>query len=101
MKAVLHPLVHSDIFEAMEFYGREGGSKLAADFFREFERSVATIEQRPLSFSFFTDILRRRTFKRFPFHLLFSIEDPYLFVYVVRHDRRDPEFGLDRIALQR
>jgi len=96
MKVVLHPLVHIDIAEAMEFYEREGGSHLAADFFRESERVVATIGQRAVSFPLWKDVLRRAQFRRFPFHLLFSIEPSYVFVLALRHDRRHPDFGLDR-----
>lgn len=38
MTTILHPLVHLDIIEAMEFYEREGGTKLAADFFHDYEK---------------------------------------------------------------
>ncbi len=96
MKVILHPLVHLDIAEAMEFYEREGGSKLAADFFREYESVVKTIGERSVSFPLWADVLRRTQFRRFPFHILFSIEPSYVFILVVRHDRRHPDFGLDR-----
>ena len=96
MKAILHPLVHSDIAEAMEFYEREGGTKLAVDFFLEVENTISVVCKRSLSFPVSASVLRRAQLDRFPFHLLFSIEPSYIFILVVRHDRRHPDFGLDR-----
>ena len=47
MKVVVHGLVHIDVLEAMEFYEREGGPQLAAEFFYEYERVLESIGQRP------------------------------------------------------
>jgi len=67
MIAVIHPLVHVDIAETMEFYEREGGSSLAADFFGEYEIVLDSVKQRPHSFVISTQILRRANFDRFRF----------------------------------
>lgn len=96
MKAVYHPLVHTDIAEAMEFYEHEGGGELAADFFREVESSVKRVLNRPHSYVQFDEVLRRVELNRFPFHFLFSIEPGEVFVLALRHNRRHPNFGLDR-----
>lgn len=96
MKAVLHPLVHVDIAEAMEFYERVGGAKLAADFFYEYERVLQRILGRPMSFPTWKSVLRRAIFSRFPFQILYSIESTHIFVLVIRHERRHPDFGLNR-----
>ncbi|MBX3281543.1 MAG: type II toxin-antitoxin system RelE/ParE family toxin [Acidobacteria bacterium] len=96
MKLTLHPLVHLDILEAMSFYEREGGAKLAADFFLEFTRVKECIVERPLSFVSLSSELRRAKFDRFPFHTIFSIESDHILILVVRHDARHEHFGLDR-----
>lgn len=96
MKAVYHPLVHTDIFEAMEFYDREDGAELAADLFREVERTVERVLLWPRSYAEFDPVLRRAALDRFPFHIIFSIEPDGIFVLVLRHNRRHPDFGLDR-----
>ena len=96
MKLILHPLVHLDVFEAMNFYEREGGTKLAADFFLEFAQVKDSIVERPLSFVSYDRELRQARFDRFPYHALFSIEPDHVFVLVVRHDARHQDFGLDR-----
>jgi toxin ParE1/3/4 len=96
MREILHPLVYSDIAEAMEFYEEQGGTKLAAEFFQEIERVIAAIRQRPLSFPRYQNDLRRVRLDRFPFHLLFRIDPSCFYVLVLRHDRRSPDFGLHR-----
>ncbi len=96
MKLILHPLVHFDVFEAMSFYEREGGTILAADFFLEFALVKDSIVDRPLSYIRFNSELRRARFDRFPFHALFSVECDHVFILVVRHDARHQDFGLDR-----
>lgn len=96
MTVVMHPLVLVDIAETMQFYEQEGGSKLAVDFFREYEGLLKQILERPLSFPSLDDVLRLAMFDRFPFHIVFSIETTYIFILVVRHERRHPDFGLDR-----
>lgn len=70
--------------------------ELAADLYREVEEAIETVRERPLSFPVTVDVLRRAAINRFPFHLLFSLEPSYIFVLVVRHNRRHPDFGLDR-----
>ena len=96
MKLILHPLVHFDVFEAMSFYERDGGTILAADFFLEFSLVRDSIVDRPLSFMRFNSELRKARFDRFPFHVLFSVESDHVFILVVRHDARHQDFGLDR-----
>ena len=34
--------------------------------------------------------------KRFPYHLLYDIDDDTVFMVVFRHERRHPEFGITR-----
>jgi hypothetical protein len=34
--------------------------------------------------------------KRFPYHLLYVVEDDTIFMVVFRHDKRHPSFGIKR-----
>lgn len=76
MTTVLHPLLHVDILEAMQFYEREGGGELAADFLYEYERTLQKILECPLSFPSSDEVLRRAMFDRFPFHILSASNRP-------------------------
>mgnify|MGYP007117519113 CR=1 FL=1 len=53
--------------------------------------------ERPQSYPIVRDDIRRINFRRFAFHILYQIvDDGYVKLLVVKHDSRDPDFGLDR-----
>ena len=96
MRIQLDPSVYSDLVEIMEYYDVEAGAGLAEDFYAEFRRLAKEASSRPFSFAKYGE-LRRADLKRFPYHFLFQIVDEsYLRILIVRHNRRHPDFGLDR-----
>jgi len=52
----------------------------------------------PRRFHFDRSGLRRCNLERFPYHFLYDIRGEYVRVWVLRHDRRNPDFGLDRFS---
>jgi plasmid stabilization system protein ParE len=97
MIVTLHPEVDSDLLEAMEYYEREAIAELALEFYVEFRRCAEVIGQRPESFPEVEDGIRRMNLTRFPFHILFEILGlEAVEIFAVKHDSRDPDFGLDR-----
>ncbi|MBX3299138.1 MAG: type II toxin-antitoxin system RelE/ParE family toxin [Acidobacteria bacterium] len=93
----LHPQVDNDLLDAMEYYEREAVADLALEFYQEFRRCAEVVGQRPTSFPEIDDGIRRMNFHRFSFHILFEIIDPETVeIFAVKHDGRDPDFGLDR-----
>jgi plasmid stabilization system protein ParE len=75
---------------------REISDALAEDFFEEFETGLMEVAENPQVFHFDASGLRRCNFDRFPYHFLYDIRDEYVRVWVVRHDRRNPKFGMQR-----
>ncbi|MGB7070498.1 MAG: type II toxin-antitoxin system RelE/ParE family toxin [Pyrinomonadaceae bacterium] len=97
MIVILHPEVDSDLLKAMEYYEREAHSELALEFYVEFRRCAGEIGRRPASFLSASNGLRRMNLRRFPFHILFDIlDESTVEIFVVKHDRRDQDFGIDR-----
>jgi plasmid stabilization system protein ParE len=97
MKVRLHPEVHSDILMIMEFYEEAAGAELASEFYSEFRQYADIIGERPVSFPAHSEKLRRANLPRFPHHILYEIvDDQAIQILVVKHNRRDPDFGLDR-----
>jgi plasmid stabilization system protein ParE len=97
MEAIVHPEVDNDLLDPIEYYSRKAGSQLAVEFYTEFRRCFDIILDRASTFPLYTSRLRRINFNRFPYHTLFEgLDDELIHVVVVKHDRRDPEFGLDR-----
>ncbi|MEO7660450.1 MAG: type II toxin-antitoxin system RelE/ParE family toxin, partial [Pyrinomonadaceae bacterium] len=82
---------------AMDYYLREAGAQIATEFYDEFIRCRQIIAERPESYPVTRKGIRRINFRRFPYHILYQIVDEdFVKILVVKHDRRDPDFGLDR-----
>lgn len=96
MKLHFHRSVQSDLRLALEYFDREGGTKLGDRFFAEVQATKDQIAENPTRFGFFRDDIRRARLHVFRYHFLFRIVRDEVRVLVLRHNRRDPEFGLSR-----
>jgi plasmid stabilization system protein ParE len=97
MRVRLNRKVYSDLELAMAYYAQEAGDHIAMEFYKEFRRCRKIIAERPRSYPIVRDSIRRINFHRFPYHVLYELADASLVqILVVKHDRRDPYFGLER-----
>jgi len=95
MNLHFHPEAKDDIKTIAEKYADV--SKLVHErFWIELESAVQRIEEFPERHHFDPSGYRRSNLKKFPYHILFETRDSETRVLVVRHNRRDPSFGLDR-----
>lgn len=94
MRIQIAPTVYSDVLEIMEYFDREAGPDLAAQFYAEFRSMARAAGERPFSFPE-SGRFRRANLHHFPHHFLFEIiEERIVRILIVRHDRRHPDFGL-------
>jgi len=95
VRLTFHPRVQRDLDEALEYYFgvREG---LADDFWDEAMAAFDEIAKRSMRHHFDSCGMRRKNLQRFPYHVLYEILPGRVRIMVVRHDRRDPRFGLRR-----
>ena len=91
-----HRLVQDDLEKVLDYYEREGGSKLADRFFAELEAVLGEIDRNPAGFHFAAPALRRANLPTFPYHLLFRQTPTTTRVLVLRHHRRNPNYGARR-----
>ncbi len=97
MRVRLVSRVYSDIESAMDYYVREAGNQIATEFYDEFRRCRWLIANYPQAYPTVREDIRRINFRRFPYHMLYQVVDEGdVKVLVVKHDRRNPDFGLDR-----
>ena len=97
MRVRLTSKVYSDLEAAMEYYAREASNEIAGEFYDEFLRCCKVLSRWANSYPLVRQNIRRINFHRFPFHILYRIDtDNSVRLMVVKHDRRDPDFGLDR-----
>ena len=95
MQVIRHPKLAEDIREIATHYADISERVLAA-FWRDLDSVLASVERNPRSHHFDTCGLRRANFRKFPYHLLYEVDDNAIFMVVLRHDRRHPDFGIDR-----
>lgn len=97
MKVEYHPLTTSDLNHAVTYYNRQQsglGDQLRTEVYASIERVLAS----PAQFSVVSKDIRRCLVHRFPFAVLFRVvSEDTLRVLVIRHHRREPNFGLGRL----
>ncbi len=86
-----------DVLEIVEFYEEADGPQLADRFTSDLKQYIEYIAERPESFRQIRSGIRRASLNRFPHHVIFQIVDENpIKILAVKHDRRHPDFGLDR-----
>ncbi|MDB6073276.1 MAG: hypothetical protein JWO89_916 [Verrucomicrobiaceae bacterium] len=93
-----HPAAQRDVNDNIDHYRKEGGAALADRFFAELVTRLNEIAAFPDRFSFYLahPFIRRACLHRFPHLILFRILRDRVRVTVIKHEKRDPNFGLRR-----
>ncbi len=97
MEVRFHRRVQIDLNEILEKYYLIS-DQLGDDFFAEFRIGIDKVISNPRFFHFDSSGLRRCNLDRFPHHFLYDIRNEVIRVWVVRHDQRNPRFGLRRFS---
>jgi plasmid stabilization system protein ParE len=95
MHVVRHPKLADDIRDAAMHYAQIS-ERVFSSFWNELEEVIESIERNPRSHHYDPCGLRRANMNRFPYHLLYDVDDDTVFMVVFRHDRRHPSFGTKR-----
>ncbi|MBC9868606.1 MAG: type II toxin-antitoxin system RelE/ParE family toxin [Opitutae bacterium] len=86
----------SELVEAVEFY-EEAVPGLGLEFLDEVERTIARIDLQPEAWNPISENQRRCRMRRFPFGLIYSIDDGEIVISALMHFRRHPDSCKDRI----
>ena len=97
MEARFHRRVQGDLDEILRKY-HGVSQQLGEDFFAEFQIGIKKAVANPRYFHFDRSGLRRCNLDRFPYHFLYDLRGEYIRIWVLRHNRRNPEFGLKRFS---
>jgi plasmid stabilization system protein ParE len=95
MHVVRHPKLADDIRDAAMHYAQIS-ERVFSSFWNELEEIIESIERNPRSHHYDPCGLRRANMNRFPYHLLYDVDDDTVFMLVFRHDRRHQSFGTKR-----
>ena len=94
MEVNFHPLVKRDMAEALRYY--DGVSTRLAEDREEVLVIIAEAAANPLRFHLAGQDFRRANLRRFPYHILYEIRTDVLFVMHIRHNKRHPQYGMER-----
>jgi plasmid stabilization system protein ParE len=95
MKLTFHPAVRQDLRGILNYYDERSDS--AGDrFYAAFDEARQKLKKAPEQFHLLDDCRRRCDLANFPYHLVFEIRNDDVFVTVLRHNKRHPNFGLRR-----
>ena len=92
-----HRLVQADLNKILSKYS-EISADLSDGFYYQFMEDVRLVVAQPTMFDFDALGLRRHNLKRFPYHFLFDVQSDCVRVWVLRHDKQRPVFGVRRFA---
>jgi plasmid stabilization system protein ParE len=93
---VFLPQAEQEMLEAARYYESQAAG-LGADYFLEVERAVAAITASPKTWPIIEGELRRRLIRRFPFGILYYIDQNEIVVVAVSHLRRKPGYWRGRM----
>ena len=91
MKFSFHPDADTEFFASIEYY-EQCESGLGHDFSIEVYSAVQIILKHPTAWLIIEDDVRRCLINRFPFGILYSIEENGIYILAVMNLHRDPEY---------
>jgi plasmid stabilization system protein ParE len=89
-------LAQQEIDEAVIWFDEQADGK-GMDFLDELDRVVRLIKSYPFASTEIEAAIRRCLFARFPYALIYSIEQQTIVVIAVAHARRAPRYWVDRL----
>ena len=96
MKYNFHPAALTEYSEAVQFYA-ETEIKIAQDFINAVEDAIFRIIESPKRYPVTNEDIRRCLIRKFPYAILYSIEDEYILIVAVMHCSRKPKYWQERI----
>lgn len=96
---LFHPEAEMEFVEAISYY-EECERGLGEDFSLEVNSTIRNILAFPTAWSKLDDTVYRCLTNRFPFGILYSIEQQEIFILAVMHLRRHPDYWKHRVSTQ-
>ena len=95
MKVVFSKYAILELEDAVHFYELEFES-LGRRFKEEVKRAATRISEYPKAWSVERGDVRKCLLHKFPYKLLYSIEEDHIFIIAVAHQHRKPDHWIDR-----
>lgn len=95
MKYVFHPEALAEYAEAVQYYNRQR-PEVAQAFINAVENAIYRIRESPESWSAIEEDVRRYLTQRFPYGILYTVEEDYILILAVMHCSREPGYWKER-----
>ena len=89
-------LAQKEVDESVRWYNEQ--ASLGRDFLDELDRAVRLIRSHPLAATQIEPEIRRCLLHRFPYALIYGIDQETIVVIAVAHLHRRPRYWSDRVA---
>lgn len=96
MKIRISACAEQELADAVEYYNRQQEG-LGCEFAGEVQHSIKRIGQYPAAFPFFSKYTRRCLVDRFPYGVLYAVEDEFILILNLMNLHRNPRRWLDLI----
>lgn len=95
MRYVFHPEALNEYAEAVQYYS-EQRVEIAQAFINAIEETVHRIKESPTLYVAIDEDVRRCMTRRFPYGVLYTIEQDYILIVAVMHCSREPGYWKSR-----
>jgi len=95
MTIIFNELALNEFIDAIDFYDLELPG-LGNVFKNEIEKSVRRIYEYPTAWPNLTKDIRKYVLHKFPYKILYSIEQDYIYIIAISHQHRKPNYWIDR-----
>ncbi len=95
MKVIFSKYEKFELEDAVQFYEMEFEG-LGVKFKQEIEKAILRIIEYPKAWSIEHNDIRKCLLHRFPYKILYSIEEDHIFIIAVAHFHRRPTYWIDR-----
>jgi len=96
MELAFSALARDELAEAKRYYNKIQQG-LGRQFQHEAEIAAKRILERPLAWQFEHAPFRRFLLNRFPYKMLYVVENERIFIVAVSHQHRQPDYWVDRV----
>ena len=95
MKYVFHPEALKEYADAVRYY-TEQRTEVAQAFINAIDDAVYRVRESPTRYNAIDDDVRRCMTRRFPYGILYTIEQDYILILAVMHCSREPGYWKSR-----
>ncbi|PSB29694.1 type II toxin-antitoxin system RelE/ParE family toxin [Chlorogloea sp. CCALA 695] len=95
MKYVFHPEALAEYADAVQHYKKQR-TELAQAFINSIEDAVYQIKEYPTRYLVINEDMRRCMTRKFPYMILYTVEQDYILILAVTHCSREPGYWKSR-----